>query len=81
MGIRGGSAGEIMQIINRTAMPGTLLRPSRLGIVDDIQLWYRISSEQRYVGLKKFLRLGFRVFKLVTGTTIIPTLSLAIKTR
>jgi 2-polyprenyl-3-methyl-5-hydroxy-6-metoxy-1,4-benzoquinol methylase len=78
-GIRGGSTREIMSILNREGGKAELLNPSYLGVKDHIDLWYQLSSTTRKPLTKKLMMWGFRAVKAVTGMTIIPSLSLAIR--
>jgi hypothetical protein len=78
-GIRGGTTREIMTILNREERKAELLNPSHLGVKDHIDLWYQLSSTIRKPLTKKLMMWGFRAVKAVTGVTMIPTLSLAIR--
>jgi len=78
-GIRGGTTREIMAIFNREGRKAELLTPSHLGVKDHIELWYQLSSTTRRPLTKKLMMWGFRTVKAITGVTIIPTLSLAIR--
>jgi 2-polyprenyl-3-methyl-5-hydroxy-6-metoxy-1,4-benzoquinol methylase len=78
-GIRGGATREITTILERAGGKPELINPSRMGIRDHIDLWYHLSSATRKPRTKKFLMYVFRVIKAVTGVTMIPTLSLAIR--
>jgi 2-polyprenyl-3-methyl-5-hydroxy-6-metoxy-1,4-benzoquinol methylase len=78
-GIRGGTTKEIMKFLNRDGRKAELLNPSRLGVKDHIDLWYQLSSATRKPLTKRLMMWGFRVFKAMTGVTMIPTLSLAIR--
>ena len=76
-GIRGGTPREIMGILNPDGRKAELLKPSRFGVKDHIDLWYRLSSTTRWSITKKLMMWGFRVVKATTGITMIPSLSLA----
>lgn len=78
-GIRGGTAKEIMGIINQYSSNSILLRPSRLGMKDRIDLWYLESGNDRYVVIKKYILLSAKLIRNLFGVTIVPRLSLAIK--
>ena len=56
-----------------------LLHPSRLDVKDRIDLWYKLSSTARLHFLKRLIMLLIRAVKIITGVTLVPTLSLAIK--
>jgi len=78
-GIRGGTTREIMTILNRDGRKAELLNPSHLGVKDHIDLWYQLSSTRRKPLTRTIMMWGFRAFKAVTGVTMIPMLSLAIR--
>ena len=78
-GIRGVTTREIMKFLNRDGRKAELLNPSRLGVKDHIDLWYQLSSATRKPLTKRLMMWGFRLFKAITGVTMIPTLSLAIR--
>jgi 2-polyprenyl-3-methyl-5-hydroxy-6-metoxy-1,4-benzoquinol methylase len=80
-GIRGGTKREIAAIINRETRKAEFLDPKHLGVTDQIALWYQLSSTStaRKQLTKKLMMWGMRVIKAVTGTTMVPTLSLAIR--
>ena len=78
-GIRGGTEGEILTILNRSGRTAVLLRPQRLGVHDRIDLWYQLSSANKKSFGKQAGMWGFRTVKAITGATMTPNLSLAIK--
>lgn len=78
-GIRGGTSREVLRILNRGERKAKLLSPSRLGVRDQIELWYRVSSGVRGQRTKYLLMWCFRVIKAMTSLTTIPSLSLAIQ--
>jgi 2-polyprenyl-3-methyl-5-hydroxy-6-metoxy-1,4-benzoquinol methylase len=78
-GIRGGTTREIISMLNREGRNPELLDPSFLGVKDHIDLWYQLSSTTRRPLTKKLMMLGFRAVRAVTGVTMIPSLSLAIR--
>jgi 2-polyprenyl-3-methyl-5-hydroxy-6-metoxy-1,4-benzoquinol methylase len=78
-GIRGGSVKEILSILTRCPAIPILLSPSRFGMKDRIDLCYIQSSKVRFVAIKRLLLLSFKLMKRLTGVTIVPSLSLAIK--
>jgi 2-polyprenyl-3-methyl-5-hydroxy-6-metoxy-1,4-benzoquinol methylase len=79
-GIRGGTEGEILSHL-RAAGNGrpVLLQPSRLGLRDQVDLWYSLSMARRPLRLKRVMRAGFRLTSRVTGSTYVPSLELAIR--
>jgi SAM-dependent methyltransferase len=78
-GVRGGTAGELLTILNKDGREAELVQPSRLGVHDHIGLWHQLSSNIRKPATKKLMMWGFRAVRAVTGVTMIPTLSLAIR--
>jgi len=78
-GIRGGTTREIIALLDREGREAEVINPSQLGVKDHIDLWYQLSSTTRKPLTKKLMMWGFRVVKAVTGVTVIPTLSLAIR--
>lgn len=78
-GIRGGTAGEILGIVNEEDAGAELLTPCRQGVRDAIDLWFQLSSASRSPGAKRTMSHAFRMLKAVTGLTISPSLSLAIR--
>ncbi len=78
-GIRGGTAREIMTILNCEGGEAELLDPSHLGVKDHIDLWYQVSSSRQRPLTKKVMMFGFSAVKAVTGVTMVPRLSLAIR--
>ncbi len=79
MGIRGATVKEILKILNKMPQQPILLEPTKMGIKDPIDLWYKLSASARLAPVKKFLLIFIRSFKFITGLTLIPELSLAIK--
>jgi len=78
-GIRGGTTQEIMAILNNDGREAELLNPTFLGVKDHIDLWYQLSSTTRKPLIKKGMMWCFRLVKAVTGVSMTPSLSLAIK--
>jgi len=78
-GIRGGTAGQILETLNREQHGAELLEPTRNGVRDDIDLWYKLSSTVRMPVIKMLMMWGFRIMKTFTGVTMVPELSLAIR--
>ena len=79
MGIRGGTTREIMRILDREGRKAEPINPSRLGVKDHIDLWYQHSSTTLKPLTKKLIMYGFRAVKVMTGVTMVPNLSLAIR--
>jgi 2-polyprenyl-3-methyl-5-hydroxy-6-metoxy-1,4-benzoquinol methylase len=80
-GIRGGNAKEIMGILDREPGSPILLRPSMLGVKDGIDLWYKKSGTVRMAAFKKLFQMFNKAAKIMTRSTMLPTLTLAIKKR
>lgn len=78
-GIRGGTTNEIITILSRGSGKPILLEPNRLGIKDQIDLWYKESRSIRFPIIKKIMFFIMRIFKFFTGINLTPDLSLAIK--
>lgn len=78
-GIRGGTTREIMTILNREGGSAEIVNPSRLGVRDQIDLWYQRPGFTLKPRTKKLAMYGFRAIRTVTGLTMIPELSLAIR--
>lgn len=77
-GIRGSTEYEIMRRLRRCGGgKPILLKPSRNGIRDRIDLWRRVSS-QRLPAIKNAMWVLLKALKLCSGITFVPTLSLAI---
>ncbi len=78
-GIRGGSAKEIITILKNNACSPVLLTPNQLGLKDRIDMWGAVSTNSRYLLIKKIVFQLFKLIKLTTGVILLPTLSLAIE--
>ena len=80
-GIRGGSAHEIMGLLRKSGHSAVLLEPSCNDMHDRIDIWYGNSVAHGRGVAKKAARVALKSFKLLTGASIVPLLSLAIKKR
>ncbi len=78
-GIRGGSIKEILSILSRSPATPVLLNPSRFGMNNRIDLWYIQTDKVRFAVIKRWFLLSVKLLKRLTGVTIVPCLSLAIK--
>ena len=78
-GIRGGTAKEILKILGRAPGLPILLEPERLGLRDRIDLWYRSSIAKQPSPVKTWTMGVLKGLKHVTGITLTPILSLAIR--
>lgn len=56
-----------------------ILKPARLGVKDQIDLWYLSSRTKRTARTKRQLMWTLRAIKAATGLTMVPSLSLAIE--
>lgn len=79
MGIRGGTASEVLGFLPTHLGRAKLLEPAQRGVRDRIELWYRLSSATRKPRTKKAMVWAFKALKALTGVTVVPTLSLAIR--
>jgi 2-polyprenyl-3-methyl-5-hydroxy-6-metoxy-1,4-benzoquinol methylase len=79
-GVRGATEGEILGQLRATGdgIP-MLLRPSRLGLEDQVDLWYSLSMAQRPRRLKRAMRPAFKGLSRVTASSFVPSLALAIR--
>jgi 2-polyprenyl-3-methyl-5-hydroxy-6-metoxy-1,4-benzoquinol methylase len=79
MGIRGGTVDEIMGILQGTGEQPQMLAPTRLGLRDHLDLWDQ-SSRVRHGGTgHKMKAMVLRMVLALTGKTLVPNLSLAIR--
>ena len=78
-GIRGGSPREILRLLADGASRATVLEPRLAGLADRIDLWYAALDKTRRVALKKALFGAFKLIRLGTGVTMLPTLCLAVR--
>lgn len=79
-GIRGGTESEVLRLL-RTVADGrpSLLSPSASGIKDRVDLWAYRSEQLRLRALKRAMYYGYKLIKAVTGLTLVPTLTMAIR--
>jgi len=78
-GIRGATEREILSILKGNGAKSELIRPTRLGVKDELELWLKLTRYTRNSTTAKSIAFALRTFKTVTGTSIVPTLSLAIR--
>ncbi len=83
-GIRGGSFGEVLDILSATSEPATVMEPQFLGINDRIDLWLAMSSKnidesKRPLLAKRIYRQIMKPVKALTGVELLPELALALK--
>lgn len=78
-GIRGSSESEVMSILEKAGGSPRSLRPCRGGIRDHLNLW-RASADIRHGGVALSARmLMLRAVEVLTGETLVPNISLAIR--
>jgi 2-polyprenyl-3-methyl-5-hydroxy-6-metoxy-1,4-benzoquinol methylase len=80
-GIRGGTTQEILRNIDGEEREAELLVPSRLEADGPVGLWYQRSRTVRKPRTKLLAMYVFRSIAALTGVTVLPTLSLAIRKR
>jgi 2-polyprenyl-3-methyl-5-hydroxy-6-metoxy-1,4-benzoquinol methylase len=78
-GIRGATEHEILSILKANDAKSELIRPTRLSVKDELDLWLKLSQYTRNSTTAKFIAFALRTFKTLTGISIVPTLSLAIR--
>jgi 2-polyprenyl-3-methyl-5-hydroxy-6-metoxy-1,4-benzoquinol methylase len=78
-GIRGGTAHEIVGILEHEEGLPVLLEATRLGMKDRIDLWFALSSTERWSAAKRAIKAVLKTVKRTTGVTFVPELSLAIR--
>lgn len=80
LGIRGGTAHELLKILKDDGHDPNLLLPTRLGMVDRIDVFMESLPEERLSrNARNLLRFMLKAFKGVTGLIFTPTIQLAIK--
>lgn len=79
-GLRGATEGEILCILSRdSGHRPILLEPCRDGLRDRIDLWYSALSPNRYRRTKRLLKHVLAILRSLSGVTLVPDLSLAIR--
>jgi 2-polyprenyl-3-methyl-5-hydroxy-6-metoxy-1,4-benzoquinol methylase len=78
-GIRGATIGEILTILRREDGGATLLKPRKAEARDHFDVWYGMASGIPKSRVKTLMLRGLKAMKDMTGVTVIPALSLAIK--
>jgi 2-polyprenyl-3-methyl-5-hydroxy-6-metoxy-1,4-benzoquinol methylase len=74
-GIRGATRGEIA----RTLEGGIVLRPSRLGCRDEVDIWYAESMTRNPRRLKVWMRAAFKFYGGITGWSPTPGVTIALR--
>jgi SAM-dependent methyltransferase len=81
-GIRGATEAEVLQVLASAGHePPIVLRPSRLGCEDTIDIWYGYSTARRPLRVKRTMRAAFKAISRLTGTVMTPELDLALRRR
>ncbi len=75
-GVRGGTVGEILRLIPRTEGKPILLEPTQSGMRDRIDLWF---TQKPPSAKRRAVRALYKSIRVVTGVTVLPSLSLAIR--
>jgi len=78
-GIRGGSIKEVINILSRTSQKPLLLKPKRLGIRDQNEIWYKSANTRESSNIKKCLIRSMERFTRISGLPLSPYLSIAIQ--
>lgn len=78
-GIRGATEQEILGNLRGKFFKPKLLEPQRLGLRDRIDLWHEEPSLARLGKARRLVKLALKALKKVSGVTIVPSLSLAIR--
>jgi len=78
LGIRGSSVKEIMRILSDSSYKPILMNPSRLGVKDRVDLWYKIGGKEPAI-MRKIYFMFVKSFYILTGIVFLPSLTLAIR--
>ena len=79
-GIRGATENEILKILEKSSDKKVLLlEPNKKGLTDRVDLWYSQLNKERHIVVKKTLKNTLKILRLLSGITLVPNLSLAIK--
>ncbi len=79
MGIRGGTTGEVLEILRGTGEMPRNLDPTKNGLGSHLELWEK-SSRMRHTGTGHKVKAGaLKVFRTLTGLTVVPNISLGIR--
>ena len=78
-GIRGSTVSEINRILVDNGFDIEIITPFKNNLRSHIDLWYRISSNRRASKFKYTAYQFIKMFKLITGYTLIPSITLSIK--
>lgn len=79
MGIRGGTVSEIVATLSNDKEKPLVLKPGKLNVKDQSDIWYMVAAERTLSPLKKLIILTFFYCKKITFARLTPYLSLAIQ--
>ncbi len=79
-GIRGGTAREVVGTLRGdTGYRPHVLRPTRGGARDEFDVWYAMASAHGRRSLRRVVAQALRAFKMLTGYSLMPYITLAIR--
>lgn len=78
-GIRGGSMREILNNLKVNNLEGSFLKPSKLDVRNDIDIWHKMVESRRPFPKLGLVTWGIRAFKILTGISMIHLLTLALQ--
>jgi 2-polyprenyl-3-methyl-5-hydroxy-6-metoxy-1,4-benzoquinol methylase len=79
IGIRGATEGEILGILKKSQAAPELIEPSLNGIHSRVELWANLPTRSRFMAIKSIMKIIFSIVWRITGRSLVPQLSLAIK--
>jgi len=79
-GIRGGTEVEVLNNLqNGGGRRGVLMAPKQAGMKDRIDLWYSALDPTRMLFVKKLLKAALKTVQCMSGSTLVPNLSLVVR--
>ncbi|MEK6276827.1 MAG: methyltransferase domain-containing protein [Actinomycetota bacterium] len=82
MGMRGGTERQFLRILHEAGHTDAVIRrPTKQGLRDEFDLWYRISSAYELPGFKARLQSVFRALHRLTSISFTPYLAFAVEKR
>lgn len=79
-GIRGGSVGEVLEILESDGSSAPrLLEPTRLGLSDRVDLWFELSAGTRLRVVKRAIWVALKALRRISKRTFVPDLAIAIE--
>jgi 2-polyprenyl-3-methyl-5-hydroxy-6-metoxy-1,4-benzoquinol methylase len=78
-GIRGATHASVMGTINAPDRRGVSLKPTMYGMRDHFDLWYGYSNRLNPNRLRRLARAAFKALYLMTGTILVPYISMAVR--